>query len=364
MPLQYTIPAWLAERIAAGQAELIGAIIKDTVTGRILGHVQQTSVAQEAVRMVLGEVTNAGPFAPLNVVAVVQNVQIARGIADLKESVLLLQHMQVASLALSGLGLGVTVAGFAVMHARLNAIEQRLDATEERLDEILSEIRKANEDRRSDDLKTVFADVEADLQNLNILPYRADPNEVAETSRQLQLSLTRSTRQLERHFRSVADIAEHVSAPLELLERLWTLAGAMHLCQQASMQALFVANDLAAAQMFGKIEVERHFNLLKACIPDELSRLISRSKERPEEAREMRQKALKQAHILRDGVKGGLRDLAGQISLSRALQDEGKSGYDFVCDLRETEEPYQFLISASNPEPPFGPVAPEFRYFV
>ena len=352
MPLLYEIPKALAENVATGKAELIGAIIKDAATGKILGHVQQSSVAQEVISTALGVAMKAGPFFPLEAVTAIQNVQIARNIAEIQNGVLLLQQMQVGAIALGGFGLGVAVVGFAVMHAKLNAIEKRLDATVRLLDEIDRKIGQVNEVRRNDDLRALFANVEADLQNLNILHNRQHPHRVAE---QLQLSFTRATRQFERHFETIVDIASRVSAPLDLLDRLWTLTGAIRLCQDATIQALFITNELDAAQKYGEDEFDRQFKLLEKCVPDELSRLISRSEEQPEEAQELRRKALIQAHTLHDGIKGGIRTLAGQISFAQALVCENISGNEFLNKLRKTEEPFLFLEPANDPEPPFEP---------
>ncbi len=344
MPLLYEIPKALSELIDAGKADLFGAIIKHTATGQILGHVQQTNVAQNGLARVLGQAINVAPFLPLGLldaITVFQNVKIAQGIAELQKGMQLVQNLQVGALALNGLGLGVAVAGFAVMHDKLKAIEKRLDATEQQNRELHERIDKRFDDLREDDLKAVFAGVEAELQNLKLLHDRHNPQRVAE---HLQLSLTRATRQLERHFMAEADIANRLSAPLDLLDRLWTLAGAIRLCQNAAIEALFVANELRAAEKYGEVELDCQFKLLERCVPDELARLVGRAEQQLEEELELRRRALSQAHILRDGIKGGLRDLAGQISLAQALRDEGMKGSKFVREIRETNADLVFLM--------------------
>ena len=323
MPLLYDIPFHLQTLVGTQRASLVGAIIKDNLTGQILGHVQQTSGFSSAVGQAFGALGTSS-FSPLSAISVFQNEQLRRSIAELGNGMLLMQNLQYGALAISGLGLGVSVAGFAATMAKLRAIEGQLDGISEKIGRITS-------DRREDDLKTVFAEVAGDLQSVETLIDRKDPQRVAE---QLQLSLARSIRKIEKDFVREADVRHKTLLPIEALDRLWTLAAAMRLCQEASIQALFVADELRVAQQFGQVELVRQIELLQSISPDILSRMVSRSEKDPIAASKLRQVALAQARTLADGIKGGVLSLAGQVSISIALQDEGTGGHDYMRAVR------------------------------
>lgn len=334
MPLLYEIPLQLQALIGSQQASLVGAIIKDNTTGQILGHVQQASGLTSMLGNAAGGVLSSG-FSPLGMMSVVQNEQIRQGVAELQNGMILMQNLQYGTLALSGLGLGVSIAGFAATLARLKAIEARLEALETAVDQV-------TQDRREDDLKGVFADIAADLQNVETLSDRRDPQRVAE---QLQLSLARATRRIEQHFLRETDLSSQSSIPIEHLDRLWTLAAAIRLCQEASIQALFAADELEVAQRLGQFELERQIALLQSLSPDILSRLVSRSEKDLEAARGLRQKALGQARLLTDGIRGGVLALAGQVSIANTLRAEETTGIDYIRQIKiEAKAPLVCLV--------------------
>lgn len=337
MPLLFEIPMHLQTLINSQQASLVGAIIKDNASGLILGHVQQASGLLPMLGQALGTVGSVG-FSPLGIISVVQNEQIRRGVAELQNGMILMQNLQYGTLALSGLGLGVSIAGFAATLARLKAIETRLEAISAAMDQV-------TKDRREDDLKAVFGEIAGDLQNVETLSDRRDPQRVAE---HLQLSLSRSARKIEQHFLREADLTRKTSLPIEQLDRLWTLAAAIRLCQEASIQALFAADELEVAQRMGQIELERQMGLLQALSPDILSRLISRSEPDLDTARRLRQTALGQARTLTDGIKGGVLAVAGQISIASTLRKEGITGMDYLRRISsEIRSPLVCLVPRS-----------------
>lgn len=334
MPLLYEIPVQLQAMIGSQQASLIGAIIKDNTTGQILGHVQQASGLSSVLTQAVGS-TVSGGFSPLSAISVVQNETLRRGVAELKDGMILMQNLQYGTLALSGLGLGVSIAGFAATMAKLRAIEARLESLSHALEAVTS-------DRRDDELKTIFADVSGDLQNIETLADRRDPQRVAE---QLQLSLSRSTRKIESHFIRLSDVRGKTELPFDMLDRLWALAAAIRLCQEASIQALFAADELEVAEHLGQVEIDRQLVLMGAVSPDVLSRLISRGEQDPAVAFEKRKALLVQARVLGDGLKGGVQSLAGQVSTAMALRSEGISGLRYLREARSTQDaPFLCLL--------------------
>lgn len=334
MPLLYEIPLHLQAMIGSQEASLIGAIIKDNATGQILGHVQQTSGLDSMLSQAIGS-TLSGGFSPLAAISVVQNETLRRGVAELKDGVILMQNLQYGTLALSGLGLGVSIVGFAATLAKLRAIEARLDQLSDGLEAVTA-------NRRDDDLKAIFAEVSGDLQNIETLTDRRDPQRVAE---QLQLSLSRSTRKIETHFVRLSDVRGKSQLSLDVLDRLWTLAAAIRLCQEAAVRALFAADELEVAEHIGLVEMERQISLMGTISPDVLSRMISRADQDPLTMFETRKSALAQAKILEDGLKGGVHTLVGQVSTAKALRSEGISGLQYLREAQSAKDtPFLCLL--------------------
>ena len=334
MPLLYEIPTGLQALINSQQASLIGAIIKDNASGQILGHVQQASGLGSLLTRAVAS-TVSGGFSPLSAISIIQNEALRRGLAELKEGMILLQNLQYGTLALSGLGLGVSIAGFAMTIAKLRAIESTLDQLSDGLKAVTA-------DRRDDELKAIFAEVSGDLQNIETLTDRREPQRVAE---QLQLSLSRSTRRIETHFTRLLNTGGESRMTSDVMDRLWALAAAIRLCQEASIQALYAADELEVAEKVGVVELERQLALVRAFSPDMLSRMASRGEEDHSKEIEVRRSALVKARTLADGMKGGVQSLAGQISIARALRSEGISGLKYLKDARSVKDaPFLFLL--------------------
>lgn len=124
--IPFEIPAELLGRIASGELVRYGTILKDSVTGQIVRHVQETGVAQAVLSNLA-----SGPFAPLSMMAGVldtgASIYTGVKINQLKVMMETLQLLQVATLGVSLAGVGVSVAGFYYMHKRFNSLEGRMD---------------------------------------------------------------------------------------------------------------------------------------------------------------------------------------------------------------------------------------------
>ena len=124
--LPFQIPAELLSQLASGELVRYGTILKDAVTGQIVRHVQETGVAQAVLSNLA-----SGPFLPISMVANVANTgaSIYTGVKINQLTAMMgtLQSLQVATLGVSLVGLGVSVAGFYYMHKRLNSLEVRMD---------------------------------------------------------------------------------------------------------------------------------------------------------------------------------------------------------------------------------------------
>lgn len=122
-----------AAGVARGEMVRHGAIIRDALTGRIVGHVQETAGFGNVVSSLLpGSPTGLAKLA-LGAVRTVQNEQIKAGIA-------VLQSLQLGGLALSGVGIGVSIAGMALLAQRIDRVGARVGAMSETLQRIARQV--------------------------------------------------------------------------------------------------------------------------------------------------------------------------------------------------------------------------------
>lgn len=117
------IPASLIAGVQAGELKVYGSIIRSLSTGQIVGHLQETSALSNIAALPFGGVPGAGTLVDIggHAVSYVQNEQI-------KAALSVVQGLQVANLALGAVGIGVSVAGFAIIARKIAGLEAKLDA--------------------------------------------------------------------------------------------------------------------------------------------------------------------------------------------------------------------------------------------
>lgn len=124
--IPFEISAELLGRVASGELVRYGTILKDSVTGQIVRHVQETGVAQSVLSNLA-----SGPFAPISMTADVLNAgaSIYTGVKinQIQAMMGMLQSLQVATLGVSLVGVGVSVAGFYHMNKRFTSLERRME---------------------------------------------------------------------------------------------------------------------------------------------------------------------------------------------------------------------------------------------
>lgn len=152
------VPAHLLAGVQAGDLKVYGSIIRSLTSGHIVGHLQETSglarLGATAIAASASLPLQGASFAADLVghsVSFVQNEQI-------KAAINVVQDLQIANLALGAVGIGVSVAGFAILSAKINRVEASMDAMAGRLAEIARSVDSLRRDRIADDftrLRTV-----------------------------------------------------------------------------------------------------------------------------------------------------------------------------------------------------------------
>jgi len=124
--IPFDLPLRFLPGLATGDIVRYGAILKDAGTGRILGHLQESGVAQSLLSQALSSAAS-----PLSLVSSVVNtgssIYTAIQVRQLKAMMETLQALQIATLGVSLIGIGVSVAGFVYMRKRFNSLDGRID---------------------------------------------------------------------------------------------------------------------------------------------------------------------------------------------------------------------------------------------
>src|SRR5690606_20328743 len=165
----YVIPPALETAHATGAVRLFGAVLKETATGRIVAHVQPTGMFDQVLATAtkgLGATVSQG-FSPLGAAALVQNQMIWGKLNEINSTLGVLQSLQIASLAVSGLGLGISLANLVVLQRGLKRIEQHLD-------HLADAIERVTANRRRDEVRHDLNQIRVQIDVVASLDDRAD----------------------------------------------------------------------------------------------------------------------------------------------------------------------------------------------
>lgn len=132
-----TIPEHLIEGVRTGSYKVFGSVVRNVATGKGVGFLQEAaplaSIALNGAS--LGPIGAAADLG-LGVVQVVQNETIKAGIARLQDAVGMLQGLGIVNLALGAAGVGVSIAGFAVMSSKIDGMKQALRGIADQIDSV------------------------------------------------------------------------------------------------------------------------------------------------------------------------------------------------------------------------------------
>lgn len=138
----FEIPTKYASGIADGSIIRIGTLLKDSGTGRIITHVQESGLGQRLLMNGLGG--GIPPFTPVG--AALKGVEVASSLAanaqlyQLKGMIENLQLLQYANIGISAAGLGVSVIGFVLINKKLKGIESDITQLSAKMDRHFQEL--------------------------------------------------------------------------------------------------------------------------------------------------------------------------------------------------------------------------------
>jgi hypothetical protein len=324
------VPPEVVDGVASGVYKVTGSVVRDVASGRGVAFLQETRVLDQVLGSAVqgaGAMLQSG-FNPLGVLTAIQNQQIKSRLTDVQSSLAILQNLQVGTLAVAGLGIGVSIAGFALMLKKLNAIGAHLKTLERKIDQVTA-------DRRSDDLRLTLADVGTQLEVVDTLAARVNRVASAEAA---ERTLATLAGRLEAHFQQRSEATQTGQISLEDMDMLWSLAAAIRLCHEAGLCALMSIDEVQAAGELASRRSSRFLNLSQGLSPDALSRLFAQREESLEAFANARLVALPHAEILVGGLRETVASIGSQAELSSVLLEQQISGADYLRELEEEKD--------------------------
>ncbi|QYZ71192.1 hypothetical protein [Neotabrizicola shimadae] len=339
--LLYEIPAKLVEGYLTGRYQLYGAVLKDAASGLIVGQVQQTGLLEPLLRNSLNLVSG-GPASVLTSaitggVTMWQNHKIAGQLSQMQASLALMQNLSVAGLLVSGLGLGVSVVGFAAMNARLKAIGRSLD-------DLSGRVEAVTRDRREDELKSLLQRIEVHLETVDGLETRKQGFAAADrASDQLRDDAGALYGVLDRE---VARAAPE-SAEIPDVDRILGVTATIRIVHEASTRAMFLMDEVEEAGRLAGLQGRRLMDHTSALSPDALARIKVFGTEPPEAAIRARREALPRARIVAQDLRQSSMMIASQQELAQMLGQRGVSGRQYLSEVSAAKDaPLMFLPAA------------------
>lgn len=230
--IPFDLPVRFLPGMASGDIVRYGAILKDAGTGRILGHLQESGIAQSLMSQALSSATSPLSLAS-SVVNTVPGIYTAIQVRQLKAMMESLQALQVATLGVSLVGVGVSVAGILYMRKRFDSLDGRL--------EMLIAV-----------LKTEFEDLKKFLFRQQVSRAKALVQRA-----QLAKSLTDPSKEYREVAVQLADHAAYFEGEIEFQisakgpinhDTFWLLAQLWLLCNSVRVDCQIRANELLNAQ--------------------------------------------------------------------------------------------------------------------
>jgi hypothetical protein len=247
------LPAALAAGVKSGEYQVYGSIIRSISSGRIVGHLQETGGLSK-----LPGLLGAGPLAPLKLlsdgVQIVQNEQIKESLAGLEAGMAQLQELDVANLALGAAGLGVSVAGFAILGRKIEGVKRDISKLGERIEAIGAQVNELHLEVVERDMDRLDATALALDEGWRLTPSAAERHwqDVAQESLQVAIAFERRARWLLAKGPSEVETAEPMLAAHSMAISLRVAAWAAASEEEAALNAA-AQGSKATFELTGRI---------------------------------------------------------------------------------------------------------------
>lgn len=326
-PIPFEIPAKYTGDIVSGTLIRAGALLKDTSSGQIVAHLQETGLAQKLISS-----TVSSPFSPLQVLSAPSSLAANIQLVQLKAMVEGLQILQFVNLGATMAGIGVSAMGFALMNKKLNGLQSQMVTFASRVEVRFQELHER-------ELRTHYSRIHG-------LFNQADQAH----------SLTASAAEWQRIAGVLADesayfrgeVAHLIQSEIFDNELFGVLARSYALCNAGRIECLALARELQAAHKVS-LDVAGDYNaLFDPLTPIQLahkSASLIENKDMPFDH------LLKQELVGMRSLVNNLREVQDAATskpyLMETLIERGIDGYEYVQAIRNEKEQPLLLIEAS-----------------
>lgn len=310
MSIPFDIPSQFQAAQVAGDIIRSGALLRDASTGRIVAHLQETGALQKAVQAV----SLFDPTGATGLIGVAQNAAISHKLNAMQAMMGTMQALQVAALASSVIGIGVTAASTAMILSRLDQVDKSLGGIEASVALLPSRWREM-------DLRAKITTVRTALERLQEAEVRPDVESVV--------------RAVEERLNYVFDELHNGLAEIVIQARVdaglvRAVLGSVALCGGAQIRSLLWLDMKEAAESRARHQCVKLRNLAFLMPRDlMLGRLMHDQAKSLEISQEFSEIRLR---------------LASQPSLARTLIARGINGREYLERVdQEDSEPYLLL---------------------
>lgn len=122
----FKIPEAYLSGVQSGSLVRFGSLLKDAGTGKIVAHLQETGLGQQMLSTALGSIGSPLTLVP-DLAQTVMSYQTLGKLNQIKDAISVLQSLQIATLGISAVGVGVSIGGFIYLKTRLDRVDSQLE---------------------------------------------------------------------------------------------------------------------------------------------------------------------------------------------------------------------------------------------
>lgn len=246
----YQAPVQFHGMLESGAANIVGALVKEASSGKILAHVQETGLLQKALANV-----NLGSFSPLGVADLVASTYNTVQLDKLVGMTQTLTSISAAGLGIGLVGVGVSVASTAIVLKRLEAVRSQISSLSRKIEEGFADIEWREIERLLATAKSTLehADVLKLHQTASAAEWVELAKDLGEVANQAQIIGQRQLHEAKFQI----DVFEKI-----VLTQL--------LCRGAAIHALLQANAVSAAHQRAQSANEEYHRFFDPIDPQKL----------------------------------------------------------------------------------------------
>lgn len=315
----FEIPATLKADILAGNIERFGTILKHVDSGKIIGHLQETSAFSNVISSSLNPINLlSDPISAISSMAA--NVQLDK----LTQMVEMLRVMGVANLGVSLVGVGVSAAGFIVLKKQLNQIQSTIALQSEMIQTQFKSI-------KFDRLRDQFTKIDSYMQEL-------EHNRHLKSSSHIRIANLDLQKDLNRAAAFFINELSHMLETKQLDERLFCeLLRAYNLSASAQMECLLSINEMGAAQKAVETHTHELDRLLNQIDPVEFTDIKLKSINYEPIGFEDYAEALSQTEQLFKSFRNTQQMSKSKILLLQELGHQSITGPQYLAEIQKSD---------------------------